>query len=117
MNLLSNAMKFVSPGGRVECSLKRNGQKVALRKFVSAKKTLNATKVAKIVSKTARPADDKRFHAFRKESYYETVASIKDLKMRQAEEEATRRADEEAQEKASRFAKAVKKSQTNSYGN
>lgn len=88
--------------------LNDHGEKVAQRKFVSAKKTLNTTKVAKIISKTARPADDKKFQAFRKESYYETVASIKDLKMRQAEEEATKLAETEAQDKAARFAKTLK---------
>lgn len=88
--------------------LNEHGEKVAHRKFVSAKKTLNTTKVAKIISKTARPADDKKFQAFRKESYYETVASIKDLKMRQAEEEATKLAETEAQEKAARYAKTLK---------
>lgn len=88
--------------------LNEHGEKVALRKFVSAKKTLNTAKVAKIVSKTARPADDKRFQSFRKESYYETVASIKDLKMRQAEENAIKLAEAEAQEKAARFAKTMK---------
>jgi len=88
--------------------LNEHGEKVALRKFVSAKKTLNTTKVAKIISKTARPADDKKFQAFRKGSYYETVASIKDLKMRQAEEEATKLAETEAQDKAARFAKTLK---------
>lgn len=88
--------------------LNEHGEKVALRKFVSAKKTLNTAKVAKIVSETARPANDKKFQAFRKESYYETVASIKDLKIRQAEEEATKVAETEAQEKAARFAKTMK---------
>ena len=88
--------------------LNDHGEKVAQRKFVSAKKTLNTTKVAKIISKTARRADDKKFQAFRKERYYETVASIKDLKMRQAEEEATKLAETEAQEKAARYAKTLK---------
>jgi 23S rRNA pseudouridine2605 synthase len=98
--------------------LNEHGEKVALRKFVSAKKTLNTAKVAKIVSKTARPADDKRFQSFRKESYYETITSIKDLKLRQAEEEAMRLAEEQAQEKAAFFAKGMKKtSKPKSYGN
>jgi 23S rRNA pseudouridine2605 synthase len=97
--------------------LNEHGMKITTRKFISAKKSLNVTKVAKIVSKTARPADDKKFQAFRKENYYETVKSIKELKMRQAEEEATRRADEEAAEKASRFAKTMKKTKPSSYGN
>lgn len=96
--------------------LNEHGQKVTERKFISAKKSLNVGKVAKIVSKTARPADDKKFQGFRKESYYETVASIKDLKMRQAEEEATKRADAEAAEKAARFAKTIKPSRSKGYG-
>lgn len=98
--------------------LNEHGEKVSLRKFVSAKKTLNTVKVAKIVSKTARPADDKKFQSFRKESYYETVASIKDLKMKQAEEDALKLADEQAQEKAAFFAKTMKKNtKPKSYGN
>ncbi|MGE3609096.1 MAG: pseudouridine synthase [Bacteriovoracaceae bacterium] len=97
--------------------MNEKGEKVSKRTFVSAKKTLNVAKVAKIVSKTARPADDKKFQVFRKESYYETVASIKELKMRQAEEEATKRAEAEAQEKAARFARSAKKSRPNNYGN
>ncbi len=98
--------------------LNEHGEKVSLRKFVSAKKTLNTVKVAKIVSKTARPADDKKFQSFRKESYYETVASIKDLKLKQAEEDALKLADEQAQEKAAFFAKTMKKTnKPKSYGN
>ncbi|HXH29497.1 MAG TPA: pseudouridine synthase [Bacteriovoracaceae bacterium] len=89
--------------------LNEHGEKVIQRKFISAKKTLNAGKVAKIVSQTARPADDKKFQGFRKESYYETVASIKELKQRQTEEEATLRVDAEAQDKAVRFAKTMRK--------
>jgi 23S rRNA pseudouridine2605 synthase len=85
-----------------------HGVKVAERKFTSAKKTLNVAKVAKIVSKTARPADDKKFQVFRKENYYETVASIKDLKLREAELEAQRVEDSEAQQKASEFQKTMK---------
>jgi 23S rRNA pseudouridine2605 synthase len=88
--------------------LNEHGEKVALRKFISAKRTLNTAKVAKIVSKTARPADDKRFQTFRKESYYETVSSIKELKLKQAEEEATKQAEDQAQERAVRFAKTIK---------
>lgn len=98
--------------------LNEHGEKVVLRKFVSAKKTLNVAKVAKIVAKTARPADDKKFQSFRKESYYETVASIKDLKMRQAEEDATKKLETEAQEKAAFYAKTIKKnSKPTGYGN
>ena len=58
------------------------------------------------------------FQTFRKENYYQTVASIKDLKMRQAEEDATKKAELEAQEKASRFAKTMKRSDSRKgYGN
>ncbi len=89
--------------------LNEHGEKVIQRRFISAKKSLNTGKVAKIVSKTARPADDKKFHSFRKENYYETVASIKELKLRQAEEKATLLADAEAADKAARFAKTLKK--------
>lgn len=99
--------------------LNEHGEKVALRKFVSAKKTLNTAKVAKIVSKTARPADDKRFQSFRKESYYETVSSIKDLKLRQAEEDAMKKAEAEAQERAALYERSMKKTAKSSkgYGN
>jgi 23S rRNA pseudouridine2605 synthase len=98
--------------------LNEDGTKFTKRKFVSAKKSLNVGKVSKIVSKTARPADDKRFQNFRKENYYETVRSIKDVKMRQAEEEATRRAEAEAQENAARFSRTMKKpARKNTYGN
>jgi 23S rRNA pseudouridine2605 synthase len=98
--------------------LNEHGEKVAERKFVSAKKSLNTVKVAKIVSKTARPADDKKFQSFRKESYYETVQSIKDLKVRQAEEDALKLAEAAAQEKAIYFAKNMKPaSKAKGYGN
>jgi 23S rRNA pseudouridine2605 synthase len=99
--------------------LNDDGTKFAKRKFISAKKTLNVGKVSKIVSKTARPADDKKFQSFRKESYYETVQSMKELKMRQAEEEATKKAESEAQETAAQFARTMKKPTTSprSYGN
>lgn len=97
--------------------MNEKGEKINKRAFVSAKKTLNVAKVAKIVSKTARPADDKKFQSFRKESYYETVASIKELKMRQAEEEATKKAETEAAENAARFAKTMKKPKPRTYGN
>ncbi len=85
-----------------------HGEKIAHRKFVSQKKTLNIAKVEKIVGKAIRPADDKKFHSFRKENYYETIRSMKDLKMKQAEEDATKIADAEAAEKAARFAKTMK---------
>lgn len=97
--------------------LNEHGEKVAQRRFISAKKSLNVAKVAKIVGKTAKPADDKKFQAFRKESYYETVKSIKEVKMREAEEEALQRADQEAAEKAARFAKTMNKGKPRTYGN
>jgi 23S rRNA pseudouridine2605 synthase len=99
--------------------LNEDGTKFTKRTFMSAKKTLNVAKVSKIVSKTARPADDKKFQAFRKESYYETVQSIKEVKMRQAEEDATKVAEAEAQENAARFARTMKKPTrpARSYGN
>lgn len=68
--------------------LNEHGEKVVKRKFLSAKKTLNVGKVARIVAETARPADDKKFQVFRKESYYETVNSIKELKAQKAAEHA-----------------------------
>jgi 23S rRNA pseudouridine2605 synthase len=89
--------------------LNEHGVKTQQRTFVSAKKTLNVAKVAKIVSATARPADDKKFQGFRKENYYETVSSIKELKQKQAEEEAMKLADSEAQDNAARFAKTIQK--------
>ncbi len=95
------------------------GEKFTQRKFFSAKKSLNVAKVAKIVSQTARPADDKKFQVFRKESYYETVASIKEVKLKNAEEQASLEAETEAQEKASQYAKFMKRSSTKprTYGN
>lgn len=89
--------------------LNDHGMKVTERKFVSAKKSLNVAKVQKIVGKTARAADDKKFHSFRKESYYETVQSMKDLKAKALEEAAMKASDEMAQEKAAYFAKTIAK--------
>ncbi len=99
--------------------LTEDGKKFAKRTFMSAKKSLNVAKVSKIVSKTARPADDKKFQAFRRENYYETVQSIKDLKMRQAEEDAIKASKAEAQENAARFARTMKKPSrpVKNYGN
>jgi 23S rRNA pseudouridine2605 synthase len=99
--------------------LTEDGKKFAKRTFMSAKKSLNVAKVSKIVSKTARPADDKKFQAFRRENYYETVQSIKDLKMRQAEEDAIKAAEAQAQENAARFARTMKKPSrpVKNYGN
>ena len=98
--------------------LNDDGTKFARRTFISAKKSLNVTKVARIVSKTARPADDKKFQTFRKESYYETVQSIKDNKIKFAEEAALKEADAAAQENAARFARTMRKPKSRtSYGN
>lgn len=47
--------------------------------FISAKKTQNTEKVARIVSPTARPADDKKYQNFRKDQYYTTIKSMKEL--------------------------------------
>jgi 23S rRNA pseudouridine2605 synthase len=99
--------------------LNDDGTKFTKRSFISAKKTLNVTKVAKIVSKTARPADDRKFHTFRKENYYETVQSMKEVKARNVEEEAMKVADAAAQENAARYARTMKrpaKTRSN-YGN
>lgn len=95
--------------------LNEHGEKVTLRRFVSAKKTLNVAKVAKIVGATARPADDKKFHQFRKESYYETVASIKETKLREAEEKAVEAEELMAQEKAQQFAKSMKRTKARTF--
>ena len=99
--------------------LNEHGDKIALRRFISAKKSLNATKVAKIVATTARPADDKRFQAFRKDSYYETVASIKETKLREAQEKATLAIESEAMDTANQYAKVMKKAsrEPRGYGN
>lgn len=89
--------------------LNEHGERVQNKTFLSAKKSLNPKKMTKIVSKTARPADDKKFQNFRKENYYETITSIKDTKLRHSEEDAIKQADTEAQEKASRAARPAKK--------
>lgn len=97
--------------------LNEHGEKVIKRNFISAKKSLNVGKVAKIVASTARPADDKKFQSFRKDSYYETVASIKDVKAREAETQATIASEAEAQDKAVQFARTMKKAKRrSSYG-
>ncbi len=99
--------------------LNDDGSKYTHRKFISAKKTLNVTKVAKIVSKTARPADDRKFQTFRKENYYETVQSMKEVKARNAEEAATKLAEDHAQATASNFARTMRKptKSMSAYGN
>ena len=99
--------------------LNDDGSKFTKRSFISAKKTLNVAKVAKIVSKTARPADDRKFQTFRKENYYETVQSMKEVKARNAEEAATKLAEDHAQETALNFARTMRKpaKTRSSYGN
>ncbi len=97
--------------------LNEHGEKVVKKSFVSSKKTLNVAKMSRIVSKTAKLADDKKFQSFRKENYYETIKSMKDLKLKEAEENAQKMSDEEAALKASQFAKNMKKSNMNFYGN
>jgi 23S rRNA pseudouridine2605 synthase len=89
--------------------LNNDGTKKSVRSFISAKKSLNVGKISKIVGKTAKPADDKRFQNFKKESYYETVRSIKEVKEREVIE--AKRVEEHMflQEKAARFAKVMKK--------
>jgi 23S rRNA pseudouridine2605 synthase len=89
--------------------LNDHGTKIVDKKFLSAKKSLNVAKVKKIVSKTARPADDKKFQSFRKESYYETIKSMKELKIKEQEEAAMKESDQFAQEKAARFARNTEK--------
>ena len=56
--------------------------------FVSAKKTVDVKRATKMVGKTARPANDRRYQGFRKDKYYETVKSIKELAALKAQEEA-----------------------------
>ena len=99
--------------------LNDDGSKFTKRSFISAKKTLNVAKVAKIVSKTARPADDRKFQTFRKENYYETVQSMKEVKARNAEEADTKLAEDHAQETALNFARTMRKpaKTRSSYGN
>lgn len=100
--------------------MNEKGEKFTNRRFVSAKKSLNVEKVSKIVSKTALPADNKKFQSFRKENYYETVKSIKELKQRQVEEEKQKKAEAFAEENAMWAAKALKKAEATKprgYGN
>lgn len=97
--------------------LNEHGEKVMNRRFISAKKSLNVEKVSKIVAGTATPATDKKFQGFRKESYYETVSSIKETKIRNAEADAQKLADEMAQDKAQQFAKGISRDKRrSSYG-
>jgi len=97
--------------------LNEHGQKVVKKNFVSAKRTLNVAKMSKIVSKTARPADDRKFHSFRKENYYETIKSMKELKAQETQPSPHLMTDEEASLKAAQFAKSMKKSHPKFYGN
>lgn len=89
--------------------LNDHGERVLKKTFISAKKTLSPKKMTKIVAKTARPADDKKFQNFRKDKYYETISSMKDAKLRAAEEEAVKKADAFAQETAMRAARPAKR--------
>lgn len=89
--------------------MNEHGVKTAQRSFVSIKKTLNPAKMEKVVAKTTRAADDKRFQAFRKENYYQTVASIKETKEREALEKVTLVQETEAQARAAEFARQMKK--------
>lgn len=61
--------------------MNQNGERVSHTrpKFVSMKKSVNPEKATRMVGKTARPADDKRYQGFRKDKYYETVKSMKEL--------------------------------------
>ena len=93
--------------------LNEHGEKTAKRAFVSAKKTLNVAKTDKLIGKqigkTVRAADDKRFQSFRKENYYETVASIKEVKAKEAEAKANEILETEAMKRAADFARQMKK--------
>jgi len=56
------------------------GERTMIRPaFVSAKKTVDVRRTNRMVGKTARSADDKRYHGFRKDKYYETIRSIKEV--------------------------------------
>ena len=55
-------------------------------RFVSAKKTVAVKKAEKMVGGTARLANDRKHQVFRKENYYATVQSIRDLKTLQEAE-------------------------------
>jgi 23S rRNA pseudouridine2605 synthase len=96
--------------------LNEHGEKVLKKSFISAKKSLNVAKMSKIVAKTARPADDKKFQVFRKENYYETIKSIKELKEKVEAEKNDMVTDQEAMAKAAEFAKTLKKSHPKFYG-
>lgn len=65
--------------------LNEKGEKVSARKFFSAKRSLDVGKISKIISKTAIPANDRKFHGFKKENYYQTISSIKEAKKLEAE--------------------------------
>lgn len=54
-------------------------------KFVSGKRTVAVRKAEKMVGKTARSADDRKHQVFRKENYYATVQSIRELKAKEEE--------------------------------
>ncbi|MBY0517984.1 MAG: rRNA pseudouridine synthase [Bacteriovoracaceae bacterium] len=66
--------------------MNENGERVTHTrpKFVSAKKTVDVRRATKMVGKTARSADDRRYQGFRKDKYYETVKSIKEVAAQKA---------------------------------
>jgi 23S rRNA pseudouridine2605 synthase len=88
--------------------LNEHGEKISKRSFVSAKKTLNVVKMEKVLRGTSRPADDKRYQAFRKENYYETVAAIKEAKVKEAADKIIEVQETEAQARAADFARKMK---------
>ena len=65
-----------------------NGERLTnLRpRFISEKRTIDTSKATKMVGKTARLADDRKHQVFRKENYYATVQSIRELKAQQEAE-------------------------------
>jgi 23S rRNA pseudouridine2605 synthase len=64
-----------------------NGERLPTRpRFISEKRTIDSAKATKMVGKTARLADDRKHQVFRKENYYATVQSIRELKALQEAE-------------------------------
>jgi 23S rRNA pseudouridine2605 synthase len=64
-----------------------NGERLSVRpRFISEKRTVDTAKATKMVGKTARLADDRKHQVFRKENYYATVQSIRELKAQQEAE-------------------------------
>jgi len=56
-------------------------------KFVSSKRTVDVRKATKMVGEKTRLASDKRYQGFRKDKYYETVKSIKEVAALKAQQE------------------------------